>query len=92
MLLVLEIILAVAAWRGGWKAWALTPIAVGLFLAFVFGAVMGASGESMNAVVAVGLLLDLAVIGTLVVMVARPRTAEQRTKATEAAAEFESVR
>lgn len=92
MLLILEIILTVAAWRRGWKAWALTPIAIGLSLAFVFGAAIGASGGLMDAVVAVGLLLDLAIIATLVAMVARPRTAEDRAKATRAAAELESVR
>jgi len=92
MLLVVEIILAVAAWRRGWKAWALAPFAVGLFLAFVFVAVAGASGGSLDAVMAVGLLLDLAVVGTLAAMVAHPRTAEQRAKATGAVAELESVR
>jgi hypothetical protein len=46
----------------------------------------------MEAAVVVGLLLDVAVTGTLIVMVARPRTAEQRAKATGAANELEIVR
>jgi len=92
MLLVLEIILTVAAWCRGWKGWALVPIAVGLFLGFLFGGVIGASSGSMEAAVVVGLLLDVAVTGTLIVMVARPRTAEQRAKASGAANELETVR
>lgn len=92
MLLILEIILTVAAWRRGWKAWALLPFAVYLFLAFMFGAVIGASGGSMDTALAVGFLLDLTAIVTLIVMVARPRASEQRGKATGAATEVGSVR
>lgn len=88
MLLILEIILTVAAWRRGWKAWALTPIAIGLSIGFMLGFVIGASGGSMDGVVAVGLLLDLTVVGTLVAMVASPRTAEQGAEAVSGAAEL----
>jgi uncharacterized membrane protein YfcA len=91
MLLIVEIILTVAAWRRGWRARALLPIAVCLLLAFVFGAVIGASGGSMDSVVGVAFLLDLTAIVTLAVMVARPRTAEPEEQATGTAIELESV-
>lgn len=87
MLTILEIILTVTAWRRGWKAWALTPIAIGTSLAFVLGAVIGASGGSMDEAMAVGLVLDLTVVGTLIAMVASPRTVEQGATAASGAAE-----
>ncbi len=88
MLLILEIILTVTAWRRGWKAWALAPMAVSLSIGFVIGAVIGASGGSVDTAVAVGLLLDLTVVGALVAMVASPRTAEQGAEAVSGAAEL----
>ena len=83
MLLIFEIILTVTAWRRGWKAWALVPLAT----AFSIGFVIGASGGSMDTAMAVGLPVDLAAIGTLVAMVASHRTAEQGATAASGAAE-----
>ncbi len=78
---MLEILLIVAAWRRGWKAWALAPTGIALSLALMFGAGLGAA-----------LLFDLVAIVALIVMVTRPRTQEQIGKAPGAAGEVEGVR
>ena len=84
MILILEIVLTVMAWRRGWKGWALVPMAVALFVGFLWGAVAAASGGSMQDIWGASLLVDLALIGTLIAMVAHPRTEEPRIEARSA--------
>jgi hypothetical protein len=88
MLLALEIGLTVAAWRRGWKAWALLPFGIGAVIAIVFGAILGASGVSIDSIMAFGIMFDLACVAALATMVAKPRwqsqcpEPEQATEAT----------
>jgi hypothetical protein len=65
MLLIVEIVLTVIAWRRGWGAHALLPLVFALVGGTAFVAVTGAS---VGVAFAVGLLLDLAVFVALVVM------------------------
>lgn len=77
MLLILEIWLTVAAWRKGWRGWALLPLGIGGGIAILIGAAVGASGGSIDQATPALLLFDLACIGTLIGMVARaPRRAQ----------------
>jgi hypothetical protein len=85
MLLIAEIILMVAAWRRGWKGWALLPIGIAMFVAFLLASGVAASGGSMQDVWGVALLGDLACIGALIAMVARPRNTELPGQVQEAA-------
>ena len=56
MLMIVEIWLTVAAWRAGWKAWALLPIACSAG----FGFLLGAGGVELNTIMKVGVMGDIA--------------------------------
>ena len=71
MLLIAEIVLTVAAWRKGWKGWALLPMALVVGLGFVIGFVAGADNVTDGTLLALGLILDLSGIGALIIMTAR---------------------
>jgi len=73
MLLVLEIILTIEAWRRGWKGWALLPLGVGFGVGFLIGLMMGAAGASEDSIFGICLVLDLVCIGVLIGMIAKPR-------------------
>jgi uncharacterized membrane protein YfcA len=73
MLLVLEIGLAVAAWRRGWRGWALLPLAAVFLVGSIVGLAVGTSGGSVEDVFGTAILLDLTTIVTLAAMVAHPR-------------------
>ncbi len=77
LLLIVEILLVVAAWRNGWAARALLPILGELVLAFLMGVVIGASGGSTTSARGLGVLLDLAVIAVLAVMARKAPRAER---------------
>lgn len=64
MLLVLEIILTIAAWKRGWKGWALLPWVIALVAAFTVSLVRGA---------ATGFVADVILIGAMIIMVNKPR-------------------
>lgn len=71
--MLLQIILAIVAWKRGWKAWALMPLAVTVVLGFAIGVVAGVQGDSFEDVMPLALVLDGACIMTLIVLIARPR-------------------
>lgn len=79
MLLILEVILTISAWRRGWKGWALLPVAGGLFIAFLVGASSAASGGSTGDLGPAALFIDIACIGILGAMTAYPRKNELST-------------
>ena len=68
MLIVLEIGLTIAAWKRGWKGWALLPWVIALVAAFIVSLVRGA---------ATGVVADVVLVGTLIIMVAKPRQAAE---------------
>ena len=83
MFLILEIILVVKAWRRGWRAWALVPPATTVFVGILVGMAIAASGGTLDSPPPVLLLGDVACIGVLGAMSARPRS---RTDASIASA------
>lgn len=86
MLLFLEIYLTIAAWRKGWKGWAILPIAIGMAVAFVIGMEVGASGGSNDSAFAVGLIVDFGIILALIMMVLKKPRQIQQAKIAEAVA------
>lgn len=73
LVLMLEIGLTIAAWKRGWKGWALLPLAIGGASAFLTGVVMGAAGVSDAAAFGLGLVFDIVIVGALIGMVAKRR-------------------
>lgn len=70
MILILEIVLTVLAWRKGWKWKALLPPGIGFMTAFLMGIAIEVSGGNVNSAVGVGLVIDLGVIISLIIMLA----------------------
>jgi len=68
MLLFLEISLTIAAWRNGWGARALLPLAGGFLVALIGGAMIGASGGTVTDGRVLGVLCDLGAVIVLGVM------------------------
>jgi len=69
IMLILEIVLTIVAWRKGWKAWALLPLGAG----FGLGVIMGLLGIIPDETSALWLVPDLAAIIALIIMAAKGR-------------------
>lgn len=69
----MDIVLAVFAWRRGWKAWALLPIGMAFLMILFIGGAGVDGGEALFLYVVIG----FAELGTLGFMVAKPRLASQ---------------
>jgi hypothetical protein len=79
MLFILEIGLAIAAWRRGWKRWALLHLGIGFSIGFLADLIISALGASEETVFGVGLTIDTICIGTLIGMVLKPRSVAKRS-------------
>ena len=91
MLLILEIILTVKSWKNGWKALALIPCALALFVGFIVGASVPPGSSSENLLV-MGLIIDLVSIAILGVMAAKaPQLATTASSSTPAIVTDEHV-
>jgi len=71
MLLIVEGILTIVAWRKGWRGWALLPLGIVLGLAFVIGVAVAAAGGTERDAVGFGLVLDLMGMAALIGMTVR---------------------
>ena len=71
--LIVEIVLAIVAWRRGWKAWALLPLGAGVVLAFIVGFIIGLSDEGDDFPVEAFAIFDLVIIVVMIIMIAKPR-------------------
>jgi hypothetical protein len=79
MLLIIEIMLTVAVWKNGWRAWALAPL--GITVAFLVAIAVEAPGlGSSGELRAVALLFDAAVIVALLIMRANPPKANRENR------------
>ena len=72
MLLILEIALGIAAWKRGWKGWAVLPAILPFGIGFFFGLVMGPEVFE-SSVVGVGFIIELVCIAVLIFMVVKGR-------------------
>ena len=69
MLLIIQVIAAVIAWRAGWRATALLPIGIAVILGVLLGI---ASGGDFNNVAGLLFGVDIACIATLAYMAVHP--------------------
>jgi len=72
MLLIAEIVLTIAAWRRGWRGWALLPPVMAFAAGFLLGLVLGPEISEDGAFI-LGLLIDIVTIGVLIAMVVKGR-------------------
>ena len=70
-MLIIEIALTIAAWRKGWKAWALLPLGTVIGIAALIGVAVGASGGSIEQATPVLIGLDLIGMGVLIGLATR---------------------
>jgi H+/gluconate symporter-like permease len=77
MLLILEIALTIAAWKNGWGARALLPLAGAFLVAFLGGVAIGASGGSVADGRVLGFLCDLGAVIVLGVMSRKSPSSEE---------------
>ena len=82
MLLVLEIMLTISAWKKGWKGFALLPVITAMFL----GLVIGGSVTDEDSLYGLSIVLDIICVLVLAVMNAiRRRAVEEDRSADETA-------
>jgi heme A synthase len=86
MLLIAEIVLTICAWRKGWRARALLPVGIGIGAAFVVGLAVGTSGGNPEDIVGISILIEFAMIISLIVMMVK--SPMSKTKASESQAEI----
>ena len=70
-MLIIEIALSVAAWRKGWKAWALLPLGVVIGIEALIWVAVGASGGSIEQAAPMLIGLDLVGMGVLIGLATR---------------------
>jgi hypothetical protein len=68
MLLFIETMLTIIAWKRGWKWRAILPISIALVASFLTGFIMGAKGAQENDS-PISMIFDAVVILTLIVMI-----------------------
>jgi peptidoglycan/LPS O-acetylase OafA/YrhL len=90
MLLIIEILLTIGAWRKGWRSRALLPLGIGLSAAFFIGLAVGASGGDTSSLAALCLPLDLIMIVVLAVMASHAPKAVEQEKALATASPVEA--
>jgi hypothetical protein len=81
---LLEVWLTVVAWRKGWRARALVPLAATVISAMLIGFSVGLAGGSIKPVTPVFLLLEFACLGVLIAMATRAPKVDQSAQTVEA--------
>src|SRR5262245_43500004 len=66
--LLIEIALTITAWRNGWGAKALFPLAGAFGMGLLLGMAVAATGGKPESVVAFGLIIDVVAIVVLAIM------------------------
>lgn len=77
MLLIIEIMLTVTAWRRGWKALALLPVAICVGFGFVVGLGCGATGGDIDDAIGPCVAVELCCLVALIIMAVRGRKVAQ---------------
>jgi hypothetical protein len=85
MIMLIEILLTIRAWRKGWKGYALLPIAIGMSVSFLIGAAVGASGGTIENILPLCVLIELMMIISLIVMAVRGPSCVEKTQEAEVA-------
>ena len=71
--LVAEIMLTVAAWRKGWKLWALLPLLISGFVEFFAVGVLSAMGHNIFSILPYSMVIHIIAIIALICMASTPR-------------------
>ena len=80
LMLIIELWLTVAAWRKGWRGYALLPVAFAFVTGLFIGMGAGANGRTLADIMPLAVVLDLVCIGVLIRMAVRgPQSAEVLT-------------
>lgn len=90
LMLIIQIILTVVAWKKGWGGKALLPMVIGLGLAFIIGLTAGLSGGSPRDIAAPLVLIDLSMLISMIVMVSRKPAKSEAAKEIEQSAAQEA--
>ena len=59
ILLLIQIVLTVIAWRKGWKWYSLIPLLGAIFIGLIIGISVGSNGGSVNNVQGLTIFLDI---------------------------------
>jgi hypothetical protein len=82
MLLIVEIVLTVFAWRKGWKAWALLPLGIVMCIGFFVGIMIGAGSITNDVLLPLSLLFDgTATVVLIILAIHAPASALKKTLA-----------
>jgi len=68
MLLIVEIILTIFAWRKGWKWMSLIPIGLAILIGGLIGVIIGASGGNTELIRVFGFIIDIIIVIVLIIM------------------------
>jgi Na+/phosphate symporter len=68
MLLIVEIILTIVAWRRGWMWYSLIPVGIGVTLGFLIGVSAASSGSTIDAASPGFIIIDLIICVALGIM------------------------
>ena len=72
MLMLIEVGLTIAAWKKGWRWFALIPLGVAVTIAFLTGFAIGMLGGETQVAMPFFMLLDICCIVALIAMIAKP--------------------
>jgi zinc transporter ZupT len=78
MVMIIEIVLTIIAWRKGWKWWALVPLGLAVSIAFSVGFVIGLLGGSAGPVMPFFMLLDIGCLLALIILIVLPPEREKK--------------
>jgi len=92
MILALEILLTISAWRKGWRGRALLPLGICMGLAFTIGVSAGAAGATEADISGACFILDILALTALGVMNAKAPHKLTVSDATPAVGEPEQVK
>jgi uncharacterized membrane protein YfcA len=74
MLLILEIILTIVAWRKGWRWNSLIPVVSAMVIGFLFGIGIGLSGINVDDAKGFAIIIDiLATVALIVMCIKKPK-------------------
>jgi hypothetical protein len=95
--LIVGVPLTIAAWKRGWKGWALLPMPLAWVTMFIAGLILGSTAgpgttvdDLLPAILATALLVYVVAFGSLIMMIIKPKKAKE-CKAAAASARVSAI-